>query len=85
VKSDQRIEDEQFRLVVRERREERRTIGLEVEAEYRRCDDVQIERVDVESAMLAQSIDSGALVHERILGKVDESGALLVDVEMVEA
>jgi hypothetical protein len=60
-------------------------VVLGVEPQARGGDHMQVESVDVETTVLADSSDAAADLMQGILGEVDEGRAGLLDIEAVEA
>ena len=85
MQSDEGVEEEELRFELFDGIDEPCSVGFEVEPEGGCVDDVEVEGLDVEAAMIADAeypfFDHGG----GVLGEVDKSGSLVVDLEMVEA
>ena len=85
VHAHKRIEHEQAWLQGGEGGLQARLVFGAVEAQAGGCDDVQVEVFDVEPPMLTEASDASPYLWQRILGEVDERGAGLLDLEVVQA
>ena len=85
VNSDQGVEQQEAGAKVGKARSKAVLIALEVEAQRRAADDVQVEGGDVELPVVADGLDTIADRAQGILGHVEQDGTLALDGKVPES
>jgi hypothetical protein len=85
MQSHERIEDQHMRAQLAQDVAQALLIDVEVEAQHRRGDDMEVEGGDVEGAVAAERLDASADGGERVLGEIHEGGAGVVHGEAAQA